>query len=145
MIARLHRERDELRRAEERLCSKRSTAREERDWAVRERNKACREAGALRANLGDAVARRLEAEEISVGLGTELTEMRGTLQAKSDEHDLLRSAIMVVCDDLQVAQEEGTSSLTTRAAGITARVGQLEEDAFHAWITPSLHCCPFSL
>ena len=34
-----------------------------------------------------------------------------------------------------MAQEEGTSSLTTHAAGITARVGQLEEDAFHAEIT----------
>ena len=42
---------------------------------------------------------------------------------------------MVVYDDLQVAQEEGTSSLTTHAAGIIARVGQLEEDAFHARIT----------
>ena len=42
---------------------------------------------------------------------------------------------MVVCDDLQLAQEDGTSSLTTRAAGITARVGLLEEDAFHAGIT----------
>ena len=28
-----------------------------------------------------------------------------------------------------------TSSLTTRATSITARVGQLEEDAFHAGIT----------
>ena len=42
---------------------------------------------------------------------------------------------MVVYDDLHVAQEEGTSSLTTRATGITARVGQLEEGAFHAGIT----------
>ena len=42
---------------------------------------------------------------------------------------------MVVCDDLQVAQEEGTSSLLTRAGGITARVDQLEEDTFHAGIT----------
>ena len=42
---------------------------------------------------------------------------------------------MGACDDLQVAQEEGTSSLTTRAAGITTWVGQLEEDAFHAGIT----------
>ena len=48
---------------------------------------------------------------------------------------LLCSAVVVVYDDLQVAQEEGTSSLTTHAAGITARVGQLEEDAFHAEIT----------
>ena len=42
---------------------------------------------------------------------------------------------MGASDDLQVAQEEGTSSLSTRATGITARVGQLEEDAFHAGIT----------
>ena len=34
-----------------------------------------------------------------------------------------------------MVQEEGTSSLTTRAAGITAWVGQLEVDAFHAGIT----------
>ena len=34
-----------------------------------------------------------------------------------------------------MAQEEGTSSPTTRAASITARVGQLEESAFHAGIT----------
>jgi len=34
-----------------------------------------------------------------------------------------------------VVQEEGTSSLTTRVAGITARVGQLEEDVFRTGIT----------
>ena len=34
-----------------------------------------------------------------------------------------------------MAQEEGTSSLAVRAAGITAQVGQLEESAFHARIT----------
>ena len=34
-----------------------------------------------------------------------------------------------------MAQEEGPSSLTTGAAGITAWVGQLEEDAFHTGIT----------
>ena len=81
------------------------------------------------------MARRLEAEEISVGLGTELAEVRGTLQVESDQHDLLCSTIVVVCDDLQVAQEEGTSSLSTHSTGITARVGQLEEDASHARIT----------
>ena len=41
----------------------------------------------------------------------------------------------MVCDGLQVAQEEGAGSLTTRAAGITARVGQLEESAFCLGIT----------
>ena len=34
-----------------------------------------------------------------------------------------------------MAQEEGTSSLAAHAAGITARVGQLEGSAFHAGIT----------
>ena len=68
-----------MRRTEERLCSERSTAREERDRAVREHDKARREVGTLRSDLGDAVARRLEAEEISAGLGTELAEVRGTL------------------------------------------------------------------
>ena len=90
---------------------------------------------ALRVDRGDAVARRLEAEEVSIGLGTELAEVRGILRAKSDQHDLLHAAVVVVCDDLQVAQEEGTSSLLIRATGITARVGQLEEDAFHVGVT----------
>ena len=75
-------------------------AREERDRAIRERGEARREAVALRVDLGDAVARRLEAEEVSAGLGTELTEVRGILQAKSDQHDLLRAIVVVVWDDL---------------------------------------------
>ena len=41
----------------------------------------------------------------------------------------------MVFDDLGVAQPEETSSLAARVAGITARVGQLEENAFHARIT----------
>ena len=81
------------------------------------------------------VAQRLEAKGISTRLGTELAEVRGILQAESDQHDLLPSAIVVVCNDLQVAQEKGPGSLMTRATSITTRVGQLEEDAFHARIT----------
>ena len=83
------------------------------------------------------MARRLEAEEVSARLGMELVEVQGILRAESDQHDLLRVAVVVACDDLQVAQEEGTSSLPTCATGIMARVGQLEEDAFHARITQS--------
>ena len=41
----------------------------------------------------------------------------------------------MVIDALRVAQPEGTSSLVAHAAGIMARVGQLEEDAFHVGIT----------
>ena len=47
----------------------------------------------------------------------------------------MQAAIGVVIDDLRVAQPVETSSLAARAAGIMARVGQLEEDAFHAGIT----------
>ena len=62
VIARLRRERDELCWTEERLRSERSMAHEERDRAVRECDEARREVGALQSDLGDAVARRLEAE-----------------------------------------------------------------------------------
>ena len=90
---------------------------------------------ALQTDLGDMVARRLEAEEVSARLGMKLAEVRGILQAESDEHDLLCAAVVVVYDDLQVAQGEGIGSLPIRATGITAWVGQLEEDTFHTGIT----------
>ena len=61
--------------------------------------------------------------------------MRGILQTESDEHDLLRAAVGVVFDDLGVARLEETGSLVARAIDITARVRQLEENAFHAGIT----------
>ena len=81
------------------------------------------------------MARRLDAEEVSADLRADLAEVRGLLQAEGDEYDRLSLAVLAVCDNLQVAQEKGTSSLATRAASITARVGQLEESAFHAGIT----------
>ena len=67
-----------------------------------------------------------------------LAEMRGILQAKSDEHDLLRTTVGVVFDDLGVAQPEGTSSLEASTVDIMAWVCQLEEDASHAGITQAL-------
>ena len=103
VIAWLCEERDEICRTKARLRSEHSTTREDHDRAIRERDEVRWEVRALRADLGDAVARRLEAEEISAGLGTKLTEVRGLLQVESDQHDLLCSAILAVCDDLQVA------------------------------------------
>ena len=81
------------------------------------------------------MTRWLDAEEVSAGLRSDLAEARRLLQTKIDEYDRLSLAVLAVCDNLQVAQEEGTSSLATRAASIAARVGQLEESAFHAGIT----------
>ena len=77
-------------------------AREERDRAVREHDEARQEAESLRTDVGAAVARRLEVEEASVGLHANLAEARGLLQAKGDEYDRLSSAVLVVCDNLQV-------------------------------------------
>ena len=81
------------------------------------------------------MTRRLDAEEVSTSLRTNLAEARWLLQAEGDEYDRLSLAALAVYDNLQVAQEEGTSLLATCAASITARVGQLEESAFHAGIT----------
>ena len=81
------------------------------------------------------MTQRLEAESIFVGLGMELAEVRGILQAESDEHDLLRTTIGVVFDDLGVVRPEETGSLATHAMDIIARVHQLEENAFYAKIT----------
>ena len=47
----------------------------------------------------------------------------------------MQAVVGVVIDALRVAQPVETSSLAARAAGFTARVGQLEEDAFRAGIT----------
>ena len=88
----------------------------------------------LRADLGVAVTRRLEVENVSAGLGTELAEVRGILQAECGEHDLLRATVGVVFDDLGVAWPEETGSLAAHAVDITAPVRQLEENAFHTGI-----------
>ena len=54
---------------------------------------------------------------------TDLAEARQLLQAKGDEYDRLSLTVLAVCDNLQVALEEETSSLATHAASIMARVG----------------------
>ena len=135
MIAWLCKERNELRRTEERLCSEHGTACEDRDRVIWERDEERRVVESLRMDLGTTVNRRLDAESVSARLVKELAEVRGILQTESNEHNLLQAAVRVVIDDLRVAQPEGTSSLVACATGITARVGQLEEDAFHVGIT----------
>ena len=54
---------------------------------------------------------------------------------ESDELDILKVALGVVCDDLQVVQAEGTSSLVAHATDITTRVRQLEKEALRSGIT----------
>ena len=122
MIARLRREQDELLQTTERLHSEHGMVHEEHDRAVRERDEAYQVVNSLRADLGVMVTRRLEAESISAGLGTELAKVRGTLQAESDEHDLLCAAVEVVFDDLGVAWLEEIISLVAHAVDITVWV-----------------------
>ena len=77
----------------------------------------------------------MRAENISTKLEKEAAYARRALQVESDQHDLLQATVGVVLDALKVVEPVETSPLAARAAGITARVGQLEESAFHAGIT----------
>ena len=45
-------------------------------------------------------AQKLEAEGPAAGLATDLAEARSLLQAESNELDVLKVALGVVCDDL---------------------------------------------
>ena len=56
---------------------------------------------------------------------------------ESDELGVLRAALGVVCDDLEVVRSEGTSSLAAHAVEIMARVRQLERDALHTRVHQS--------
>jgi hypothetical protein len=67
----------------------------------------------------------------------DLADMRTNLQAESDELGILSAALGVVCDDLEVVQSKGTSSLTAHAVEITARVSQLERNALYAMVNQS--------
>ena len=89
----------------------------------------------LRVELSDAVNRRLSAENASIKLEKEAAYARRALQVESDEHDLLQAAVGVVLNALNVTEPVETSPLAARVGGIMARVGQLEESAFHAGIT----------
>ena len=79
VVAWLRREQDKLRQTTERLCSECGTACEEHDQAVREHDEARQGVSSLWADLGVAVAQRMEAESVSTGLGTELAEVWGIL------------------------------------------------------------------
>ena len=45
--------------------------------------------------------------------------MKDTLQKESDEHDNMRVAVQLVCDELELAPEQETSSLVVRTTRIT--------------------------
>jgi hypothetical protein len=51
---------------------------------------------------------------------------------ENDKHNMLHAAIGVICDDLEVAQAEGTSSMAACVVEITARALTLERNALRA-------------
>ena len=62
---------------------------------------------------------KLGAEVVkSHGLEEELSKVKDTLQKESDEHDSLRIAVQLVCDELKLAPKQETSSLMVRATQI---------------------------
>jgi hypothetical protein len=54
----------------------------------------------------------------SHNLEKELAEVKDTLQKESDEHDTLRITVGVVCNDLELALAQETSSLMVHATQI---------------------------
>ena len=64
-------------------------------------------------------------------LEKELSEVKDTLQKESEKHDNLRVAIQLVCDELELAPEQETSSLTVRATRITGWARDMTRGALH--------------
>jgi hypothetical protein len=130
-------ERDGSCQAEERLHTKHGTTRAKRDATCQECDAAQRRVGYLKVELEREKAKKLDAENASAGLTVdlgqekakalaldkELAEARKNLEVEASEHDMLCATIGVVCDDLRVAQTEGTSSLAAHVVDITAQVG----------------------
>ena len=136
-IARLQKERDELLQRNAAANEKAGEVLKELDmerdlrWKAESRAMALQQkvdedievVRSLRAELSDAVSRRLSAENVSVKLENEAAYARRALQVEIDEHDLLQAAVGVVLNALNVTEPVETSPLAARVAGITARVG----------------------
>ena len=75
---------------------------------------------------------KLGAEVVkSRGLEKELSEVKDTLQKESNEHDNLRIAVQLVCDELELALEQETSLLAVRATRIMDRAHNIARRALH--------------
>ena len=65
----------------------------------------------------------------SHGLEKELSEVKDTLQKESDKHDNLRITVQLVYDELELASEQGASSLVVRATQIMDRARDMARGA----------------
>ena len=74
---------------------------------------------------------KLRAEVMkSHGLEKELDEVKTSLLKKSDEHDTLHVAVLLVFDDLELALEQEMSSFVVRAIQIMDRARETTRNAF---------------
>ena len=94
--------------------------------------------------LNETVTPRCYTKGATARLAMNLTEARGLLQAKSDELNVLKVALGVVCDDLQVVQAEGKLARgpCRRYRGVGALAG---EGSSSLRDHPGLHLRPLTL
>ena len=71
---------------------------------------------------------------IWAGLDGELARLRAAAEEEHTELDNLRTAVGLVCEDLGVVQEQGTSSLATRVLGTYPRARELAREALHVGV-----------
>ena len=67
----------------------------------------------------------------SHGLEKELGEVKDCLMKESDDHNTLRVVVQLVCDDLELAPEQETSSLAIHAIRITDREHEIARHVLH--------------
>ena len=65
----------------------------------------------------------------SRGLEKELSEVKDILQKESDKRDNLCVVVQLICDELELAPEQETSSLVVRANRITDRAHDMARGA----------------
>ena len=67
----------------------------------------------------------------SRGLEKELSEVKDTVQKENDEHNNLRVTVQLVCDELELAPEQETSSLMVCATWIKDQARDMARGALH--------------
>lgn len=83
-------------------------------------------------------------EEKRQGLETELAAVKVELQFECSDHDSLRTALGVVCNDLGMTQAEGVSSVMVQSLRIMERARELTQTMLHfgvhqAFVTARSH------
>ncbi|XP_072151237.1 uncharacterized protein [Setaria viridis] len=70
----------------------------------------------------------------SEGLEGDLARLKDAIDAERAEHANLRDTVCIVCEDLSVVQEEGTSTLVARVLGTYQRAREIAQEALHVGV-----------